>query len=173
MSEVLVKENTVVSVHYRGTLTSSGDEFDSSEGKEPLTFLVGFQQMIPGFEANLMDKGVGEKLKFELSPEEAYGQRESQAVQVVPINQLPDGVKVGDRLALQAPDGQVIPIRVTEKNEETATLDMNHELAGESLTFEVEIIEVRQANDEEISSGMTIDQLSSTSDCCASGTCSN
>ena len=81
---------------------------------------------------------------------------------------------MGQQLALQTPEGGVIPIRVTKKTEETATLDMNHELAGKALTFEVEIIGLREASAEELSSGMTASKLSeSMSDCCRNGTCSS
>jgi FKBP-type peptidyl-prolyl cis-trans isomerase SlyD len=153
MSDIAIKENTVASVHYRGTLTKNGEEFDNSEGREPLTFMVGFRQMIPGFEAALMGKTAGEKVKFDLTAEQAYGERDSEAVQVVPLDQLPDGVKVGDQLAAETPDGHVIPLSVTSVSEESATLDMNHELAGEGLTFEVEVIEVREATEEEVSHG--------------------
>lgn len=174
MSEVLIKENTVVSVHYRGTLTSNGEEFDSSENRDPLTFLVGFQQMIPGFEAALIGKTAGEKVEFNLTPDQAYGEHDPQAVQMVPLAQLPNGVKIGDQLALQTPEGQVIPLRITAMTQDTATLDMNHKLAGEGLTFAVEVLSVREASSEELEKGMTSDQMAeSESDCCKSGTCSN
>ena len=153
MSTIAIAENTVASVHYRGTLTKNGEEFDNSEGREPLTFLVGHRQMIPGFEAALMGKVAGDKVNVNLSPEDAYGERDDSAVQIVPLTQLPDGIKVGDRLAAQTPDGHMIPLSVTEVNDESATLDMNHELAGEALTFDIEVIEVRQASEEEIAHG--------------------
>jgi FKBP-type peptidyl-prolyl cis-trans isomerase SlyD len=153
MSDITIKENTVVLVHYRGTLTKNGEEFDNSDGKDPLTFMVGFRQMIPGFEAALMGKTAGDHVKFDLTSDQAYGERDPEAVQVVPLEQLPDGVKAGDQLAAQTPDGHVIPLSVTNVSEESATLDMNHELAGEDLTFEVEVIEVREATEEEVSHG--------------------
>ena len=173
MSEIKIKENTVVSVHYRGTLTKNGEEFDNSGDREPLTFIVGFQQMIPGFEAALMGKSTGEKVEFDLAPDQAYGEYDPEMVKEVPSDQLPNGVQVGHQLALQTPDGQTIPLQVTAMTDDTATLDMNHKLAGEGLTFAVEVISVREASDEEITEGMTIDQIVSTqSDCCKSGTCS-
>ncbi len=153
MSTTKIEQNTVATVHYRGTLTESGNEFDNSYDREPLSFLVGFGQMIPGFEAALIGKSVDDAVTFELAPEDAYGQRDPDAVQEVPLSQLPDQIKPGDRLAAQAPDGNVIPLTVTAINEETATLDMNHELAGETLTFEVKVIEVRAATEEELSHG--------------------
>ena len=173
MSEIKIKENTVVSVHYRGTLTKNGEEFDNSGDREPLTFIVGFQQMIPGFEAALMGKIMGEKVEFDLTPDQAYGDHDPEMVKHVPIAQLPKGVKVGQQLALQGPGGQEIPLRITAVTDETATLDMNPKLAGEKLTFAVDIISVREATVEETTAGMTIDQIVATqSDCCKSGTCS-
>ena len=174
MDKLVVKNQTVASVHYRGTLANTGELFDQSEEGEPLEFIVGFQQMIPGFESALIGKSVGDQLTFNLSPEQAYGAHNPQGVKTLPLSQLPDEIEVGQRLALQTPDGQVIPLRVTEKTDETATLDMNHELAGKALTFEVEIIELREASAEEISRGMTTAQISeSESDCCRAGTCSS
>ena len=174
MNAPIIKKNTIASVYYRGTLTKNGEEFDNNRTGDPLTFLVGFQQMIPGFESALMGKTEGEKLTFTLSPSDAYGEYDPESVKVVPLAQLPNGVKVGDTLALQAPDGQIIPLRVSEKNEESATLDMNHALAGEALTFEVEILKIRDANKEELSNGMTMEQISAVeNDCCSSGSCSS
>ena len=175
MNAIVIKEHSVASVHYRGTLTNTGDEFDNSAGREPLEFIVGFQQLVPGFEAALMGRGAGEKLTFNLTPDQAYGERNPQAVQVIPLDEIPYEVEVGQRLTLQGPGGQVIALRVSEKSEDSVTLDMNHELAGEHLTFEVEVIEVRDASAEEIAHGMTANQIlmakSAESDCCRSGTC--
>ena len=173
MSKLKIQNNTVVSAHYRGTLTESGEEFDSSWGKKAMTFLIGAKQMIPGFEAAIMGKESGDKFSFDLSPKEAYGERNPKAIQEVPLSQLPQGVKVGDRLTLQSPTGQAFLIKVSEVNGENATLDMNHQLAGESLSFEVEIISVREANEAERSQGMTMEQIAASQqlDCCTTGSC--
>ena len=80
-----IENNTVARVHYTGTLPETGEVFDSSEGREPLTFLVGHKQMIPGFERELMGAGVGEKVEFTLSPEDAYGLQNPDAIQQVPV----------------------------------------------------------------------------------------
>lgn len=148
-----IQENTVATVHYRGTLTRNGEEFDSSAEGDPLVFLVGHGQMIPGFEAALLSKSAGDEVKFDLTPDEAYGERDPEAVQEVPLDQLPEGISVGDELAAQTPSGHVIPLTVSAVGEETATLDMNHELAGEALTFEVTVVEVRAATEEELAHG--------------------
>ena len=173
MSTSAIQKDTVVKVHYRGTLSKNGAVFDHSEGREPLEFMVGHQQMIPGFEAALIGKSAGEKVKFNLPPEEAYGERDPKGVHVLPLDQAPEGLEVGDQVSLQAPNGQIIPLRVIEKDSENITLDMNHMLAGEELTFEVEVLEVREASAEEIAQGLSMSQLAAQeSDCCSSGTCS-
>ena len=79
-----IKNNTVATVHYTGTLPDSGEEFDSSLGREPLTFLVGQKQMIPGFERELMGANAGDKVEFTLSAKDAYGEHNPEAVQKVP-----------------------------------------------------------------------------------------
>lgn len=148
-----IKENTVASVRYRGTLTRNGEEFDSNLEGDPLTFLVGHGQMIPGFEAALLEKSAGDEVKFDLTPDQAYGEHDPEGVQEVPLSQLPEGISVGDQLAAQTPSGHVIPLSVVAINEEAATLDMNHRLAGEALTFEVSVVEVREATSEELAHG--------------------
>ena len=150
---MIIKKDTVASVHYRGTLTRNGMEFDSSAGGEPLTFLVGHRQMIPGFEAALMDKAAGDEVKFDLTPDEAYGEHNPDMIQEVPLSELPEELEVGVQLAAETPDGHVIPLTVTEIGDETAKLDMNHELAGEALTFEVTVVDVRAATPEETQHG--------------------
>ena len=87
----------IVTVHYTGTLPDSGEVFDSSEGREPLKFIVGHQQMIPGFEAELMGSKVGEKKTFTLSPDKAYGPRDDAAILQIPraqFAQLEDQTKL-------------------------------------------------------------------------------
>lgn len=154
-----VAENTVASVHYTGTLPDSGEVFDSSEGRDPLTFLVGHRQMIPGFEANLMGAAVGERHEFTLTAEEAYGERDDEAVLQIPRDNFAqleqeDGaaLEIGMQLVAQMPHGPA-PFTITELTEETVTADFNHALAGESLTFSVEVVELREASEEEIAHG--------------------
>lgn len=154
-----VAENTVASVHYTGTLPESGEVFDSSEGRDPLTFLVGHRQMIPGFEANLMGAAVGERREFTLTAEEAYGERDDEAVLQIPRDNFAqleqeDGaaLEIGMQLVAQMPHGPA-PFTITELTEETVTADFNHALAGQSLTFSVEVVELREASEEEIAHG--------------------
>lgn len=144
-----IDENKVVRVHYTGTLPDSGDVFDSSEGKEPLAFLVGHKQMIPGFERELMGAVAGEKVEFTLSPEDAYGERNPDAVQQVPLDMF-GGIAPEIGMTLMSDLG---PFIVSQIDGDVITADFNHALAGKSLTFNVEVLEVRDATPEEIAHG--------------------
>lgn len=154
-----VAENTVATVHYTGTLPQSGEVFDSSEGRDPLTFLVGHKQMIPGFESNLMGATVGERREFTLAPEEAYGERDEDAVLQIPRENFAElegdegpGLEVGMELVAQMPHGPA-PFTITDLNDDIVTADFNHALAGESLTFSVEVVELREASQQELAHG--------------------
>lgn len=144
-----IDENKVVRVHYTGTLPDSGDVFDSSEGREPLAFLVGHKQMIPGFERELMGAVAGEKVEFTLSPEDAYGERNPDAVQQVPLDMF-GGIAPEIGMTLMSDLG---PFIVSQIDGDVITADFNHALAGKSLTFNVEVLEVRDATPEEIAHG--------------------
>tara|TARA_A100001234_G_C12626888_1_gene386488 strand:+ start:971 stop:1444 length:474 start_codon:yes stop_codon:yes gene_type:complete len=144
-----VENNKVVSVHYTGTLPDTGEVFDSSEGRDPLLFLVGHKNMIPGFERELLGSNVGDKVEFTLSAEDAYGERDPDAVQEIPKDMFGDiAPEVGMTLM-----SDVGPFQVTEVGESTVIVDFNHMLAGKSLKFNVEVLEVRDATEEEISHG--------------------
>ncbi|MGB0265542.1 MAG: FKBP-type peptidyl-prolyl cis-trans isomerase [Candidatus Poseidoniaceae archaeon] len=157
MTELEIKNNTVASVHYTGTLPGTGEVFDSSEGRDPLTFLVGHRQMIPGFEKELMGAKVGERRTFTLAPEDAYGHPDENAVMEIPREQfamLEEEAKleVGMQLVAQLGHGPA-PFIVKALTDETVTADFNHKLAGESLTFSVEVVELREADESEIAHG--------------------
>ena len=144
-----IEENTVASVHYTGTLPDSGEVFDSSEGRDPLTFLVGHKQMIPGFEDEMLGAEVGERREFTLEPERAYGQRMEEAVQQIAKEQFGDiEPQVGMMLM-----SDIGPFTVTAVEENQVTVDFNHKLAGETLHFSVEVVEVRAATEEELAHG--------------------
>ena len=157
MTENTVSENMVASVHYKGTLPENGEVFDSSEGREPLTFLVGHKQMIPGFEEEIMGAKVGETREFTLSSDRAYGDRDNDAVMEIPREQFAQleqeaSLETGMQLVAQMPHGPS-PFTITSLTEETVTADFNHALAGQSLTFSVEIVELREATEEELAHG--------------------
>ena len=154
MSIEKIEKNVVVSMHYTGTL-EDGTVFDSSEGREPLQFIFGVGQIIPGMEEGLEGLKVGDKKKLEnIAPEKAYGEVNPQAMQEVPKSQLPPEleVKEGMQLAAQGPQGP-IPVVIKEIKDETVVVDFNHPLAGKSLNFEVEIVALREADASELDHG--------------------
>jgi FKBP-type peptidyl-prolyl cis-trans isomerase SlyD len=157
MTELTVSKDIVARVHYTGTLPENGEVFDSSEGREPLTFLVGHNQMIPGFEEEILGAKTGEKREFTLTAERAYGDRDEAGVLQIPREQFAQleaeaTLQVGLQLVAQMPHGPS-PFTITELSDELITADFNHTLAGKSLTFAVEIVELRQATDDEVSHG--------------------
>ena len=157
MAEDTVKENMVASVHYKGTLPENGEVFDSSEGREPLTFIVGHKQMIRGFEEEIMGAKQGETREFTLTPERAYGSRDNDAVMEIPREQFAQleqqaSLEEGMQLVAQMPHGPA-PFTIAALTDEMVTADFNHALAGQSLTFSVEIVELRPASEEELAHG--------------------
>ncbi|MDA8717622.1 peptidylprolyl isomerase [Candidatus Poseidoniales archaeon] len=145
----IVEANAIATVHYTGTLPGSGEIFDSSEGRDPLSFLVGHKQMIPGFEEELMGAEKGERRTFTLEPERAYGQKMDEAIQTISKDMFGDiDPEVGMTLM-----SDVGPFNVTAVDGDIITVDFNHKLAGESLEFSVEVVDVRPASEEELSHG--------------------
>ena len=141
MSEV--KNGDKVKIHYTGKL-NDGSVFDSSEGREPLEFTVGGSMVVPGFENGVMGMKKGENKTITISPEEAYGERREDQVNVVERSQLPQDMEPEAGMALQATgqDGSVIPVVITEVTEKTVTVDANHPLAGKELIFDLELVEI-------------------------------
>jgi peptidylprolyl isomerase len=138
-----VKSGDTVQLHYAGSL-DDGSVFDTSEGRDPLTFEVGSGMVIPGFDTAVNGMGVGDSKTFKIEAADAYGERQQEAVQVVPLDKIPDEVQLfaGAQLQAESPDGQPIQLTVTELNDETVTLDANHPLAGQRLTFKVELLKI-------------------------------
>lgn len=138
-----VKEGDTVKVHYTGTL-QDGSVFDSSEDKEPLEFTLGEGQLIPGFEKAVEGMDEGDSTKVTIEKDDAYGEPREDLVITVPKDNLPEDVKpeVGMQLQVNQPDGNAIPVRISEIKEDEITLDANHPLAGEDLTFEIEVVEI-------------------------------
>lgn len=138
-------EGKKVKVHYTGTL-DDGTTFDSSRNRgEPLEFTCMAGQMIKGFDAAVRDMAVGDKVTVHLEPSEAYGERRGELVQEFPMSRVPQemrGVTVGDKLMLRSSQGQPVPVRVARVTPKELYLDMNHEMAGKALNFEIELLEV-------------------------------
>ncbi|SDB20959.1 FKBP-type peptidyl-prolyl cis-trans isomerase 2 [Pseudobutyrivibrio sp. YE44] len=131
--------------HYRGTF-NDGTQFDSSYDRgEPLEFVCGAGMMIKGFDKAVANMEVGDKVDIHLMPEEAYGQRDEDAVITLEIAQLPgsEDLVVDQQVYLQDPYGRPFPVKVVAKNDTEITLDANHEMAGKELNFTIELVEVK------------------------------
>ena len=150
----VVEQNSVVSVMYTGTFPESGEVFDSNVNQQPLVFLVGHGNMIEGFEQEMLGAAEGEAREFTLTPERAYGHRDDAAVQSVPRSQFPEGteLEVGAVLGAQSDQGP-IQFTVIEVGDEFVTVDFNHQMAGQTLHFTVEVIEIREATSDELAHG--------------------
>ena len=136
-----VKTGDLVRIHYTGTL-ADGSRFDSSEGREPLQFTVGSGQIIPGLDRALPGMKTGERKTVTIAPEDAYGPRQEGAAQDVPRDSIPAEIplEIGTALQMRTPTGQSINVTVAAVRDTTVTLDANHPLAGEELTFDFEIV---------------------------------
>jgi len=131
--------------HYRGTF-NDGTQFDSSYDRgEPLEFVCGAGMMIKGFDAAVANMKVGEKVNIHLSPAEAYGDADPQAIFTVEINRLPgaENLSVGQQVYLQDQVGRPFPVKGVAKEEKTITFDANHEMAGKELNFLIELVDVK------------------------------
>ena len=138
-----VENGNTVSVHYTGTL-NDGTQFDSSQGRDPLSFQVGDGQVISGFDNAVVGMVVGESKTFTIAAEEAYGPKNEEAVQEVSKDRFPEGydAQVGQTVTGQNEIGQNFQALIIAEAEDTVTLDFNHPLAGQDLTFEVELVSV-------------------------------
>ncbi len=143
-------EGKKVSVHYVGTL-DDGTKFDSSRDRGvPLDFICMAGQMIAGFDAAVRDMKVGQTVNVRLEPAEAYGERRDDMIVSVPIANMPgaENARVGMRVVLGGPMGQPMPATVYAMDDTTITFDLNHEMAGKSLNFEIELLEVSEDEEE-------------------------
>ena len=148
-----IKKNTVVTLNY--TLkNSAGEILDTSEGREPLVYLHGVGGLIPGLEAELEGKGKGNSFNTVIAPENAYGKRRDDLLHVVPKSgfQGDEEMQIGMRVQLETEQGPAIAT-ISEIEGENVTLDLNHPLADMELHFAVDVMELRDATEDEISHG--------------------
>ena len=138
----MIEAGKTVKVHYKGTL-DDGSVFDSSEGRDPIEFEMGSGALIPGFESAVAEMKIDETRSVTIPSAEAYGDVNEDMVGEIPRTNLPEDIEpeVGMVLSMQSPDGEM-PVRVVAVDEENLTLDANHPLAGQNLTFELTLIEV-------------------------------
>ncbi|QFU77869.1 peptidylprolyl isomerase [Halioglobus maricola] len=151
---MMIGDNVVVSMHY--TLTNNeGEVLDSSEGAEPLAYLQGASNIIPGLEKALVGKTAGAKAQVSVEPAEAYGELQPELIQQVPLEafQGVEEIEPGMAFEAQDPSGNARRVVVKAVEAEQVTVDANHPLAGVHLNFDVEIVDVREATEEEIAHG--------------------
>ncbi len=148
-----IQANTVVSIHY--TLTDDdGVQLDSSQNQEPLTYLHGAGNIIPGLENALAGKNVGDSLKVSVEPAEAYGEYQDALVQQAPRDLFEAGQELQPGMRFQAQtDNGPMSVVITEVTDDSVSVDANHPLAGKTLHFDVSVENLREATEEEVSHG--------------------
>lgn len=148
-----ITQNKVVSMQYQ-IAEANGEILETSEPGDEWCFLMGAGEIPPGLERALDGHGVGDTVSVTLTPEEGYGEREEGLVQTLQRSDLGDDVEVsvGDQLEAESDEGWDI-VTVVEVNDDTITVDGNHELAGKTLKFDLKVLEVRDATDEELAHG--------------------
>lgn len=137
------KKGDAVAVHYTGRL-GDGSIFDSSVSRSPLSFTLGDGNMIKGFDAAVYGMVIGDKKTVTIPAAEAYGERRQDMLIDVPLSQVPADIQpeIGLQLTLQGPGGQPMPVTVVEMDTEKIVLDANHELAGQDLIFDIELVSI-------------------------------
>lgn len=150
----VVADGLVVSIHY--TLTDDdGDVVDSSEGQEPLAYLHGHSNIVPGLEQALLGKQVGDRLKAVVAPADGYGEFDPAGEERVPRDAFPEDIELepGMQFTATGPDGAVSPVWIAGLEGDEVLVDMNHPLAGQTLHFDVEVVAIRTATPEELDHG--------------------
>jgi peptidylprolyl isomerase len=138
----MIENGKTVKVHYTGKL-ENGTEFDSSLQRDPLEFTIGAGQLIRGFESGVVGMSVGEKKTLKLSPEEAYGPIHESMVLTIPKSNAPPDVQIGSQLQAEGQDGKDVVFIVRQVNEDNVVIDGNHPLAGKTLLFDIEVVDVK------------------------------
>jgi len=150
-----ILDNQVVSIEYKVIDTKTSQEVDSNIGQAPLEFIVGKNQIIPGLENGIRDLNSGDNSDIMVLPADAYGDYNPEAIDSLPKEQFAGiDLSIGMTLYGQGEDGQTIPVVVKDFNDEEVTLDYNHPMSGKELLFSVKILDIRDATEEEIATGV-------------------
>lgn len=153
MSEAKVEDGKVVIFHY--TLKNKeGEVLDSSDGTDPMPYLHGYNNIVPGLEEEMQGRKVGDSFEVEVVPEKGYGVRDKPVTNLprAQFAEIPD-LQPGMQLFTETPDGDLIPFFVSEITEEEVVIDFNHPLSDVTLCFAIEIVNIRDANEEEVAHG--------------------
>ena len=137
------KNGDAIKIHYTGKL-EDGNVFNDSREGQPLEFIVGGGEVMPGIEKGVIGMEPGDTKTIEIPPEDGFGPRRKELVIDFPKSKMPDQITptLGQRLKMQHPDGGHIELMITDVKEETITLDANHPLAGQTLIFDLELVEI-------------------------------
>lgn len=137
------KHGDTVNVHYTGRLDDD-TVFETSQGRDPLQFTIGVDQLLPAFEETVIGMNPGESRTTNIPSDEAYGPYHEGMVVKVDRQRFPDNLdpEIGQELEVHQNDGQIVPVTVTDVSESSVTLDGNHPLAGKDLTFEIRLVEI-------------------------------
>ena len=150
----IVEDGKVAFVTYTGTFPDTGEVFDTNVGGQPLPFLVGHRNMIEGFEQELMGAAEGESRSFTLTPDRAYGHRDDSAIQDIPSTQFPAEMEIEPGMVMAAHSDQgPVQFTIASVDGDTIQVDFNHQMAGKTLHFEVEVNSIRDASAEELAHG--------------------
>jgi peptidylprolyl isomerase len=166
-----IKAGDTIKVNYTGKL-DNGVVFDSSEGREPLKFTVGTGQLIKGFDQAVIEMTVGDKKTVTILPEDGYGPRDENNIVELPRDTVPEDMEltIGMQLHLSDPNGNPVPAVVAEIGEDVIKMDINHILAGKTIIFDIEIVEIGLEPDAHACGCGTGSEGSCGSDCgCESG----
>ncbi len=150
--EKQIAADAVVSIEYALT-SDDGTVIDSSEGGEPLTYIHGHGQLIPGLERELEGKSLGDAVEVRVEAEDGYGEHDPERLVEVPRDRFEFEISEGDFVQAQQQDGTTVPFQVVGVGESSITLDGNHPLAGKALNFKVEVVGIREATPEELDHG--------------------
>ncbi len=146
-----IAKGVVVSIAYR--LTSEGVEIEETSADDPLEYLHGAGNIVPGLETALEGRKAGDKFTITLQPIDAYGEYDEEDVEVVAREDVPDGLEIGMEVLLEDEDGELMEAYVSAINDDSVVLDFNDPLAGKVVTYDVEVLEIREADEEEIEQG--------------------
>ena len=149
-----IEAEKVVSIHYTLTL-ESGELIDTTDGEEPLRYLAGSGQIIPGLERELMGKNIGDSINVSVAPADAYGEFDEELVQSLPREMFTgiENIEVGMEFQTQNEEGDAQYVVVVGVEEDEIKIDGNHEFAGKTLVFDVKVDGVREATPEELENG--------------------
>lgn len=150
---LIIDDEVVVSLKY--TLTVDGEVVDSADENEPIQFIQGFGQIIPGLERELYSMTVGQSKKVVVSPEDGYGDLDSEAVMEIPRAEMPEDIplEVGIELDIINEDDEEMTAVIKEVKDDVVVLDFNHPLAGKKLEFDITVVDLRQPTEEELEHG--------------------